>query len=263
MHIGKFNGGFTMVEVLVITLLMTIILASGSLLFIAGQNAFSLTAARADIQENARRTLEKISLEVQQSGRDSGNNLMVTVLDGAGVNGTDILRFSIPLCVCGTSPITGAGNVNHWGAPLKWGQPGCGATYSTNAQGKVNVCHYPPGNPNNPQNLSVAPDAVKAHLAHGDFLGTCGTCDPNNYTNRTIEYLMDSSGRLLRRVINTNNGNAVINSVVFAQRLTDFQLDLDTTGQKAVVTTTVTLSETASENRKITMTNSMAAILRN
>jgi hypothetical protein len=38
---------------------------------------------------------------------------------------------------------------------------------------KVIVCHIPPGNPNNPQTLCIAPAAVPAHLAHGDFLGPC------------------------------------------------------------------------------------------
>jgi hypothetical protein len=180
MNRRKSNSGFTMVEMLVITALMMVILTAGSMLFMAGQNAFSVTAARGDIQENGRRILQRIFLEVQQSGRDSANNLMVTVLDGAGVNGTDILRFSIPICVCGTCVITSAGNVNHWGAPLKWGQPGCSTAYPTNTYGNVDICHYLSGNPNNPQNLSVTVDAVKAHLAHGDFIGACGSCNVTN-----------------------------------------------------------------------------------
>lgn len=40
--------------------------------------------------------------------------------------------------------------------------------------GKVNICHIPPGNPNNPQILSISTNAVAAHLAHGDKLGACG-----------------------------------------------------------------------------------------
>jgi hypothetical protein len=39
--------------------------------------------------------------------------------------------------------------------------------------GKVAVCHIPPGNPANAHTIVVGAPAVKAHLAHGDVLGTC------------------------------------------------------------------------------------------
>lgn len=38
---------------------------------------------------------------------------------------------------------------------------------------KVNICHIPPGNPDNPQLISVAIPSLKAHLAHGDVVGSC------------------------------------------------------------------------------------------
>ena len=43
---------------------------------------------------------------------------------------------------------------------------------------KVDICHIPPGNPGNPQSISVGASAVPAHLAHGDTLGGCGGCQP-------------------------------------------------------------------------------------
>lgn len=51
--------------------------------------------------------------------------------------------------------------------------------------GKVLICHIPPGNPSNSNTLSVAPSAVSAHLAHGDKLGTCGS--NRNGSEITIE----------------------------------------------------------------------------
>lgn len=39
---------------------------------------------------------------------------------------------------------------------------------------KVLVCHIPEGNAGNPQTSCIAPQAVAAHLAHGDYLGPCG-----------------------------------------------------------------------------------------
>ena len=38
---------------------------------------------------------------------------------------------------------------------------------------KVLICHYPPGQPENPLELEVAEEAVSAHLAHGDVVGEC------------------------------------------------------------------------------------------
>ena len=41
----------------------------------------------------------------------------------------------------------------------------------------VEICHIPPGNQNNPQTLCISPNAVAAHLAHGDVLGPCAGVD--------------------------------------------------------------------------------------
>jgi hypothetical protein len=38
---------------------------------------------------------------------------------------------------------------------------------------KVDVCHIPPGNPDNAHTITVGEPAVQAHLNHGDFLGPC------------------------------------------------------------------------------------------
>ena len=38
---------------------------------------------------------------------------------------------------------------------------------------KTTVCHIPPGNPANAHTICVGNPAVPAHLAHGDFVGTC------------------------------------------------------------------------------------------
>ena len=38
---------------------------------------------------------------------------------------------------------------------------------------KTTVCHIPPGNPANEHTICVGDPAVKAHLAHGDHLGSC------------------------------------------------------------------------------------------
>jgi hypothetical protein len=49
--------------------------------------------------------------------------------------------------------------------------------------GRVTVCHIPPGNPANAHTIRVGQPAVKAHLKHGDTLGACeGTSEPDGGT---------------------------------------------------------------------------------
>jgi len=43
------------------------------------------------------------------------------------------------------------------------------------ASHKVLVCHIPPGNPANMHTISIDQSGVPAHLAHGDYIGTCGS----------------------------------------------------------------------------------------
>lgn len=40
-------------------------------------------------------------------------------------------------------------------------------------QGWVTICHIPPGNPANSHTITVSVNALPAHLAHGDYLGSC------------------------------------------------------------------------------------------
>lgn len=47
----------------------------------------------------------------------------------------------------------------------------------------VSICHFPPGNPQNPQNITVGEPAVAAHLAHGDTLGACEQSDDGGGDN--------------------------------------------------------------------------------
>jgi hypothetical protein len=46
-----------------------------------------------------------------------------------------------------------------------------------NTDGQVTMCHIPPGNPNNAHTITVSENAVAAHLAHGDYCGSCEADD--------------------------------------------------------------------------------------
>ena len=50
-----------------------------------------------------------------------------------------------------------------------------GAT-AAQAGDKVDVCHFPPENPDNWHTITVSENAVDEHLAHGDLLAICEGC---------------------------------------------------------------------------------------
>src|SRR3712207_2319110 len=97
---------------------------------------------------------------------------------------------------CGTGlPEDGNGDPSLQGDHLSAGASrGGGSTTAdegdTTDDGRVTVCHIPPGNPANAHTIRVGPPAVKAHLKHGDTLGACegdteadgGTTDPGGGT---------------------------------------------------------------------------------
>ena len=46
-------------------------------------------------------------------------------------------------------------------------------TVATASPDKVTICHVPPGNPERAHTLLVSQASLRAHLAHGDYLGAC------------------------------------------------------------------------------------------
>jgi len=62
------------------------------------------------------------------------------------------------------------------------------------------MCHIPPGNKANPQNILIPTDAYPAHLAHGDHVGVCNGdellsqefLDEFVIENETLEYAIDT-----------------------------------------------------------------------
>jgi hypothetical protein len=57
---------------------------------------------------------------------------------------------------------------------------------------KVEICHLPPGNPTNWHTISVSENALDAHLAHGDLVGSClanceTLCDDGDACTQDVE----------------------------------------------------------------------------
>jgi hypothetical protein len=248
-----------MVEMMVSLAVFSVVSMAGFLLFSQGQWAWRTMDANVRLLEDARKVTGRLGMELKESGYDENNVIQVTILDGTGINNSDILRFAVPLCVCGTSSIDEQGDIKNWGAPMTWGQAGCSKNYPLTANNKVTICHLPPGNPNNPQTIDVDVSSVNAHLAHGDWIGNCNACDPANYNNRTAEYLLNANGQLLRRVLDA--GGSTLASVVFAENVTDLQAGFNA-GQ-TMVNVTVTLSRVLAGNRSVSLTRTMNIFLRN
>lgn len=64
--------------------------------------------------------------------------------------------------------------------------------------GKVDICHIPPGNPSNAHTINVSNSAVPAHLAHGDRMGTC--IGVVSGLGNTFTVCDDRTGEIGRRV---------------------------------------------------------------
>jgi len=68
-----------------------------------------------------------------------------------------------------------------WGSPLL---PGSGygeyQIFRIRIDGKVVICHIPPGNPSNAQTITISATDMNAHLAHGDTLGACPLGEANH-----------------------------------------------------------------------------------
>lgn len=54
---------------------------------------------------------------------------------------------------------------------------------SGNNDPQITICHIPPGNPNNPQTITIPQSAWPAHQAHGDTQGACAPSNNNGNGN--------------------------------------------------------------------------------
>lgn len=122
------NNGFTLLETIVSIAIFVLAIAGVYTLLLTGQSTFFNEDTNIDIQQSLRATLERITRELHQSGFDKNGVLQVSILDGAGEDGTDVIKFSMPIiCHDGDCIIDANGDIAHWGAPLTWGctSPAC------------------------------------------------------------------------------------------------------------------------------------------
>ena len=249
--------GFTIVELLFTTLIFAVVLTGLYAALLSGQSAWSTTDTQIRLQQGLRGTLQRVAAELQESGSNGAGTMQVTINDNAGTNSSDILKFSIPLCVCSNTPIDVNGDVANWGAPLNWGKTNCPSDTTLNATGKINICHLPPENPNNKQNLEIAASDLNAHLSHGDWLENCTSCSVTN--NKYIEYSINAGNKLLRKVL--DNANTVVKTETIAENVADLQAVFS--ANQNIITVTVTALLNTAQKRQIGVSRSLNIHLRN
>lgn len=94
---------------------------------------------------------------------------------------------------------------------VAWGALGSGAAAG---EPKVQVCHRPPGNPNNYHTITIGAPAFPAHLAHGDLVGACldlcaTLCDDGNMCTADSGVPNTETGRCecVSSPVDCNDGN--------------------------------------------------------
>ncbi len=84
------------------------------------------------------------------------------------------------------------------------------ATAAWAGKNKVQVCHFPPGNPGNFHTISISENALSAHLGHGDVAGSCFDCPCVGEYPGFIETLNGQNGTLLSCTENSEPGSEIV-----------------------------------------------------
>jgi len=121
-RIRKDESAVTLVEILIAVAILVVMTGAAFGLLATGQSSWLTADASIALQENLRQTTAKISQELHGTGFDKNSVAQFTIMDGAGPNGTDVLRFSIPVvCHSGDNVMDANGDIAHWGGALTWG----------------------------------------------------------------------------------------------------------------------------------------------
>jgi prepilin-type N-terminal cleavage/methylation domain-containing protein len=116
------TSGFTIIELMIVIAVLVFFIAAVYNTFLTGQSLWSKVDRSIELDDNIRKVFDRIAPELAMSGHDSRGFFQVAISDNGGINGSDILRFSLPvICQTNGNPVDAQGNAAHWGAPLTWG----------------------------------------------------------------------------------------------------------------------------------------------
>jgi|GEM_PF-894822 len=132
--------GFTLIETMVavgILVFLTMVIFG---LLSASQSAYNDADTGIQLRDILREADQKISWELSHTGHDGGGVSQFTIFFGTGANGSDKIRFSVPVaCDTTSSFLTTAGSPSHWGAYLTWG---CDKVSCADADGNCATVEY-------------------------------------------------------------------------------------------------------------------------
>ena len=102
---------------------------------------------------------------------------------------------------CNMAPMTICQNGNTQSIPTSsWPLfQQAGATQGACPEVQIGICHFPPGNPGNPQNLTIPQSAWAAHQAHGDTQGECNMAPMTICQNGNTQSIPTSSWPLFQQ----------------------------------------------------------------
>ena len=87
--------------------------------------------------------------------------------------------------------------------------------------GKVTICHFPPGNPDNAKTITVGAPAVDAHVRnHGDTIGACSDEVESEYVdpdNSIIVIVLDETGVVVVTGDCDDDGCSTLATIVLAE----------------------------------------------
>ncbi len=119
---GRRRQGFTLVEMLVSIAILVVLTAIIFGFVLSAQAAFNNADAGIQLRNNFRNANEKMAWELSHTGHDGTGAAQYVITAGTGVNGSDIIRFSVPVMCDATSTFLDATSYPaHWGAQLTWG----------------------------------------------------------------------------------------------------------------------------------------------
>ncbi len=206
----KNKRGLSLMELMVAMGIMSFCLVVIFNLLGNANSSFFNADTNIDLRNTLRLASDKMTTELRNTGYSS-NVAQFAILTGSGTNGSDIVRFAIPILCTSTMTtiLDGNGNPAYWGAPLTWG---CNASSCMDADNDCSVQEY-----------------------------------------RYIEYSLNNSNQLERKVLDgtltaVTNGTSIIaqNIINFTISLTGTEFTIVLTGQKvSSVSTTITSTYTS------------------
>ena len=123
---------------------------------------------------NYNNTSKQLLLPIQLGS--SVSNVVIVATNSAGsATATTSITYT-----ASTGNNSNSGNNGEGGGLGNGPGGGPGNVGGGNSNQLITICHYPPGNTNNPQVLTIPQSAWAAHQAHGDVLGGCPSSNGNN-----------------------------------------------------------------------------------